>query len=176
MKCFGWQEISVGRSPRLRDPCTTPGPSNPIPGSFFEPLARSWSHFVGLHRQKLPKYSKLTFDGGSKGLAWITLASRHHVPLTRSRRSNLVNYSDRSDSAFSVTLPPIQSPSKITKLVVNDYEWFRAQGVDRAALADVCVVCGVWCVVCGVCGVWCIEREGEGEGEREGRTAPPSPT
>ena len=40
----------------------TPGPSNPIPGSFFEPLTRSWSHFVGHFGQKLSKSSKLTFD------------------------------------------------------------------------------------------------------------------
>ena len=111
--------------------------------------AISWA-FIAIRYQK---FQKLTFDGGSKGLAWIKVASRHHVPLKRSRRSILVNYFDGSDSAFSVTWPPIQSPSKITKLVVNDYAWFRAQGVDRAALADVCVVCGVWCVVCGV---WCV--------------------
>ena len=47
--------------------CTTPGPSNPIPCSFFEPLARSWSHFVAMYRQKLSKSSKidlrLRFEG-----------------------------------------------------------------------------------------------------------------
>ena len=39
----------------------TPGPSNPIPRSFWEPLSRSWSHFVGLYRQKLSKSSKIDF-------------------------------------------------------------------------------------------------------------------
>ena len=33
----------------------TPGPSNPIPGSFVEPLARSWSHFVDICCQTLTK-------------------------------------------------------------------------------------------------------------------------
>ena len=40
---------------------TTQGPSKPIPGSFFEPLARSWSHFVGIYRQKLSNSSKIDF-------------------------------------------------------------------------------------------------------------------
>jgi len=29
-----------------------------IPGSFLEPLVRSWSHFVGIYRQKKDKVSK----------------------------------------------------------------------------------------------------------------------
>ena len=41
---------------------TTPGPSNPIPRTFLEPLGRSWSHFVGIYHQKLSNLQKLTFD------------------------------------------------------------------------------------------------------------------
>ena len=40
---------------------STPGPSNPIPGSFLEPLVHSWSHFVGIHRQILSKSSNIDF-------------------------------------------------------------------------------------------------------------------
>ena len=29
--------------------------SGGIPGSFLEPLGRSWSHFVGIYRQKLTR-------------------------------------------------------------------------------------------------------------------------
>ena len=32
-----------------------------IPCSFLEPFARSWSHFVGIYRQKLTKSSKNDF-------------------------------------------------------------------------------------------------------------------
>ena len=32
-----------------------------IPGSFLEPLARSWSHFVGMHCQKLTTLLKIDF-------------------------------------------------------------------------------------------------------------------
>ena len=32
-----------------------------IPCPFLEPLARSWSHFVGIYRQKLTKSSKNDF-------------------------------------------------------------------------------------------------------------------
>ena len=33
-----------------------------IPCSFLEPFARSWSHFVGIYRQKLINLPKMTFD------------------------------------------------------------------------------------------------------------------
>jgi hypothetical protein len=40
----------------------TGGPRKPlrggIPGSFLEPLVRSWSHFVGIYRQKLTRSLK----------------------------------------------------------------------------------------------------------------------
>ena len=42
-------------------PLTRPRPSNPIPCPFLEPSARSWSHFVGIYRQKLSKSSKMDF-------------------------------------------------------------------------------------------------------------------
>ena len=49
----------------------TPGPSNPIPGSFLEPSGPSWSHFVSIYRQKLSKPSKidcwLRFEGPGVG-------------------------------------------------------------------------------------------------------------
>ena len=32
-----------------------------IPGAVLEPLVRSWSHFVGIYRQKLTKSSKNDF-------------------------------------------------------------------------------------------------------------------
>jgi WD40 repeat protein len=32
-----------------------------IPGAVLEPLGRSWSHFVGIYRQKLTKSSKNDF-------------------------------------------------------------------------------------------------------------------
>jgi len=35
---------------RIRCILTTDGPSRGIPGSFLEPLGRSWSHFIGIYR------------------------------------------------------------------------------------------------------------------------------
>ena len=35
--------------------------SGGIPCPFLEPLARSWSHFAGIYRQKLKKSSKNDF-------------------------------------------------------------------------------------------------------------------
>ena len=42
-------------------PLAAPGPSNSIPCPFLEPSARSWSHLVGICRQKLSKSSKIDF-------------------------------------------------------------------------------------------------------------------
>ena len=33
-----------------------------IPGAVLEPLGRSWSHFVGIYRQKFTKSFKMTCD------------------------------------------------------------------------------------------------------------------
>jgi len=47
----------VRRGPGVHRHCLpTPGPSNAIPGSFLEPLGRSWSHFVGMYRQTLTSF------------------------------------------------------------------------------------------------------------------------
>ena len=45
-------DLVAGVEEQLVHARATQGPSNSIPGSFFEPLARSWSHFVGICRQK----------------------------------------------------------------------------------------------------------------------------
>ena len=36
--------------------------SGGIPGAVLEPLVWSWSHFVGIYRQKLTNPPKMTFD------------------------------------------------------------------------------------------------------------------
>ena len=44
-----------------------------IPVSFLKPLCRSWSHFVGIYRQKLTRSQKNWLgDTPTKGLAWCT--------------------------------------------------------------------------------------------------------
>jgi len=46
---------------RARKHLSTQGPSRVISGVVLRKVGRSWSHFVGIHSQKLSKYSKTTF-------------------------------------------------------------------------------------------------------------------
>ena len=62
-----------------------------IPGSFFEPVARSWSRFVGIHRQKLTKSSKNDFR------LRVPRALRGH--LMRPGRARTQSPPSQSDSA-----------------------------------------------------------------------------
>ena len=58
----GWESVQgSGFRDAVAAKGATPGPSNPIPGAFLEPLVRSWSHFVGIYRQNLSKSSKIDF-------------------------------------------------------------------------------------------------------------------
>ena len=48
----------------------TKRPSSVIPCHSWNPLGRSWRHFLGNHRQKMINLQKSTFYWGSTGLAW----------------------------------------------------------------------------------------------------------
>jgi len=76
---------------RGRSSHSTKGPSRVTSGAVLEPLVQSWSHCVGIYRQKLTKSSKIDFClrfgiRGAKGLG-VTGRMRSRIRRIRSSHS-----------------------------------------------------------------------------------------